>query len=191
MTRCFWIRHAPVAQSGCYTGRSDVAAILPARDARRVFPLPEGARWCASPLARAVETARWLMPAEAELHVYPALQEQDFGVWEGRRYDEVWQEAEHAHDWAQPERVRPEGGESFLDVCARVDAWLEGMLAAHAGEALVVVTHAGVVRAALRHALGVEAARALAFTLDYGSVTQVAYGPQGAVVECVNRLEPG
>ncbi|MDE3016525.1 MAG: histidine phosphatase family protein [Pseudomonadota bacterium] len=192
MMECFWIRHAPVQQTGCYTGQSDVAAIIPARPAQLAYPLPADALWFASPLRRAVQTAQWLMRScqvDAEqLQLAPELKEQHFGAWEGRYYDEVWKTAEHSHDWSRPETIRPHGGESFADVCMRVDGWLEWLLAEQDGRSVVIVAHAGSIRAGLRHTIGMTPAQALIFKIDYGSVTRIAYAPEKkACVNCVNR----
>lgn len=174
-THCLWIRHAPIAQTGCYTGQRDVDAILPPALSGRVFP-PDVV-WFSSPLKRAVQTAQWLQPTRP-LQYVDALKEQHFGQWEGCRYEEVWQEAEHRYDWSNPAGVRPEEGENFIDVCARVDAWLEQALVAHAGKTLVIVAHAGVIRAGLRHALALEPAQALSFPIHYTSLTHITYHPE-------------
>lgn len=175
----WWIRHAPIETTGGYTGQSDVDAMIP--DVTVLLDVPEDARWFVSPLKRARQTAKWLGKDSAE--IAPAVLEQHFGVWEGRYYDEVWKEAEHAHDWSQPELIRPENGESFADVFARVKAWVEAL---PEGD-YVVVAHAGSIRAALAHAMGLTVAEALTLSVDYCSISHVAYGGEKPQINYVNR----
>jgi len=65
----------------------------------------------------------------------------------------------------------PPGGESMLDVCARVAHGLEDLANAHEGEDMVIVSHGGAIRAALAHALGVHPDTALRFSIQNLSIT--------------------
>ncbi len=186
----WWIRHMPVEKTGCYIGQTDIPALIPEYQANLAMPLPEEALWFATPMLRTIDTAHWLMShSTAPLRMAPELLEQHFGKWEGKHYDEVWREEEILRDWSKPETIRPEGGENFLDVCARVDGWLEKQLAENATNHLIIIAHAGSIRAGLRHALTITPAQALAFQVDYGSITQVEYdaGEAMARVNYVNR----
>ncbi len=82
-----------------------------------------------------------------------ALAECDFGTWGGRTLADV-----HAEDgdavsaWMTDPDAAPHGGESLSLFSRRVASWLDGQ-ATLAGGA-VAVTHGGVVKAAVVHALG-------------------------------------
>lgn len=188
-----WIRHLPVENKGRYIGHTDIPAIIPHEVANLAVPLPENALWFASPLMRAVDSAHWLRQSVqgdiAPLKIAPELMEQNFGVWENKTYDEVWSKEENSHDWQKPALIKPVGGESFADVCARVDGWIENILKEVGAKKLIVVAHAGTIRAALRHALNLIPEQALNFAIDYGSITQVEYflDGSGARVGWVNR----
>jgi alpha-ribazole phosphatase len=75
--------------------------------------------------------------------------------------------------WHAPAVVRPPGGESFADVMVRVAAAVQRISPGAAGRDLVVVAHGGSIRAALAHALGIEAERALGFAVDNCSLTRL------------------
>ena len=85
--------------------------------------------------------------------VDPALAECDFGAWAGRSLADV-----HADDpeavsaWMTDPDAAPHGGESLSRFARRVAGWLDAQ-AASDGRALAV-THGGVVKAAVVHALG-------------------------------------
>ncbi len=89
------------------------------------------------------------------LIVEERLKEVGFGRWEGCTHDEVrsrWPE-----EWAafheDPVRHRPEGAEDLHAFIGRVAEALEERVRIHRGERVLVVCHAGVIRAALVHAL--------------------------------------
>jgi len=192
----YWIRHAPVEKSGRYIGQTEIPAIIPSHPANISTPLPSNAIWYSSPLIRSVDTAHWLMQSIGEntapLNIAPELMEQNFGVWEGKTYAEAWAEAESSgkmKEWDNPAVIKPEGGESFIGVCARVDHWIEARMKENIDKPLIIVAHSGSIRAVLRHALGIIPSQALLFTVEYGSITFVEYpaGENTAMVHFVNR----
>jgi alpha-ribazole phosphatase len=92
--------------------------------------------------------------------------EMDFGTWEGMAWDAIGEPAISA--WANDfVNLQPPQGESYLQLAQRVGDFLEDM-AQH--ERVVVVTHAGVIRAA--HALlnAIPLADSFAFQPECGGV---------------------
>jgi broad specificity phosphatase PhoE len=111
--------------------------------------LGAGEALCA-PALRARATAA---AAGLDADVDSALAECDFGAWAGRTLADV-----HAADpaaaeaWMTDPDAAPHGGESLTAFLARVGAWLDAQ-AALDGRA-IAITHGGVVKAAVAHALG-------------------------------------
>ena len=164
-TRFIWIRHFPVARTDVFTGHSDVDAIVP--PPRSVALDTVDAIWFASPLKRAGQTCAWL--TNCKTMIAPQLMEQSFGDWEGKRYDDI------LIDGNNPQDLLPPGGETFTAVCQRVHAWIDQMLAEYEGRTIIAVCHAGVIRAALSHALAITPAAALRFNMKYASATTTRY----------------
>lgn len=168
-TEFLLIRHAPIAEQGKLFGRSDVDAALPDRHAALPAAFAAAHR-ITSPARRCRQTAAWLWP-ETDIVQDPAFWEQDFGAWEGMGF-------EHIPDLGPLPRAdlaahRPARGESFLDLAARVAAGLEAVTVAGP---VVIIAHAGVIRAALGMALG-EPSQGLAFAVDPLSMTRLSrYG---------------
>ncbi len=97
----------------------------------------------ASPLSRARETAE-IIAAEVGLPepaLIDALVERNYGATEGLDWLQV--ETQYPHGTAAP------GRESREQVAARVIPALRELAAAHPGEALLVVSHGGAIRAVL------------------------------------------
>ncbi|NED12972.1 histidine phosphatase family protein [Streptomyces sp. SID9124] len=83
----------------------------------------------------------------------PALRDWGLGRWAGDRLDEVSaREPEGVAAWLADPAAAPHGGESLLDLCARVGGWLDSLDAAADGRVLAVA-EPSVVRAAVVHAL--------------------------------------
>jgi broad specificity phosphatase PhoE len=106
-----------------------------------------------SPALRARQTAAAL---GIEARPEEALRECDFGAWAGRTLAEVAEESpDDAREWMLDPDARPHGGESLTELLARVGSWLDTQRRLD-GRAFAV-THAGVVKAAVVHALGAPA----------------------------------
>lgn len=104
-----------------------------------------------SPAQRCRQTARAAGLTSARTD--PALAECDFGTWTGQTLEQVCAaDAAAARAWMTDPDATPHGGESLRRFAARVADWLDSQ-AASSGRA-VAVTHGGVVKAAVVHALG-------------------------------------
>lgn len=188
-TRWWWLRHAPLEiPSGQLPARNAKIRRDNAQIERVQRLLPDRAIWLASSLPRAIDSARALthVPATPEA----ALDEQDFGRWAGAAHAELWASGDAVYRafWEAPADAIPPDGESFVAQCARVSKVIEETSALHEGFDIVAVAHAGTIRAALAHALSLEPARALAFAVDYWSLTRLDRIDGVWRVICVNRL---
>lgn len=173
-----WIRHFPIEGKGKYIGHTDVDAVLP--EEKVTIVSDADILWFSSPLKRCLQTAKHLGATNPK--TAPELMEQHFGAWEGQPYDCV------QCDWANPAGMKPEGGESFEEVCVRVGAWLDKLLAAHKGREAIVIAHAGTIRAGLAHALNISPHQALAFRIEHACATEIEYFTSDETVACVSYV---
>jgi probable phosphoglycerate mutase len=110
-----------------------------------------------SPLERAQETASLIARRiNVEVCVRDNLNEIDYGEWTGKRIGELKNEEE----WQQFNTVRSAGcppkGESMASVQSRIVRELCELVSATCGEAIAVVTHSDVIKAALIHFLNMN-----------------------------------
>jgi alpha-ribazole phosphatase len=184
-TRLWLIRHAPVLGSPgmlhdlrAPADVSDVAAV-----SRLEAQLPADHAAITSSARRAQETAQAL---GLEPHVEPAFNEQDFGQWTGRTHDELRRDFSATYDdfWRGPASRRPPGGESFGEQIARVRTAIDRL---PQGD-VVIVAHAGTIRAALAIALGIAAEAALGFVIDPWSLTRLDRLDRAWRIVAVNRV---
>lgn len=193
-TRVFLVRHGVAdGADGVAVGQVDLP--LSAAGAESLHKLagswsggpPD--RLFASDLARASASAAILGAAwNLDFAIDARLREMDFGDWDGRSWSEIRAtEGAVLKEWMDSWWRRPApGGESLGDVARRAAAWLDEILAAHAGETVVAVAHGGSIRAALCHVLGLPLARAFHLHLDHGRVSSVVTTFRGVEVEMMN-----
>ena len=202
-TRLWLIRHALVAENerAMLYGVMDVSLCPDALVAQvpmyraLAARLPRPAAWCCTPLSRTRRTAEAIFAAgypEQELHVVPGLIEQHLGDYQGLAHaalPPLLQAPAHPF-WPLAGTERPPGGESMADVLARVGAALDELVARHAGQDVVAVSHGGAIRAAVAHALRLDADQSLHLSVHNLSLTRLDRLPEGWRVGCVNEL-PG
>ncbi|MDD3483750.1 histidine phosphatase family protein [Azovibrio restrictus] len=169
----YLIRHPRprVAPGTCY-GRLDLELAEPAgQAATRIAPrLPAGLPLWTSPARRCRELAAALHPAPA---IEPRLWEMDFGLWEGKSWDEIGPAA--LDSWAaDPAGFVPPGGESGLQVQARALDFVRE-LAQTGIIAAAVLTHAGILRALLAHQLQWPGQRWLELRFDYEQIVPLHF----------------
>jgi alpha-ribazole phosphatase len=186
VTRLVLVRHCEPEEDmrgRCYgsldVGLSDTGRVHARELAARVSA---GAVWT-SPRLRARETAS---PLSAAPLVDDGLRELDFGELEGRTFDEIAaSEPVLYRAWMEtPTQVRFPGGESYADLKARALRSLGRISAEH--ESAIVVTHGGVIRAALSAWLGIPDEWIFRIDLRYGGVTIVDLVEDTPIVRLVN-----
>lgn len=109
-----------------------------------------------SPMQRCHAFAKWLSRERAlPLSIDADLREVGFGSWEGVTRQELMTERreEYASFYRDPVNNRPPGAEPLADFGDRVGRAFERLLQTYAGERVLVVAHAGVIRAAVGHVL--------------------------------------
>lgn len=190
--RLWWVRHGP---THCRTmlGWTDLPADLGDRAAldRLNARLPAGAPVISSDLGRAVMTADALSAGRPRLPHDPDLREINFGLWEQRSAEEA--ERDGPGDirafWERPGAVAAPEGESWDQLCARVnrgaDRLLELARSGEIGRDVIVVAHLGAILTQVQRARRLTAYGALGQKIDNLSLTRLRH--EGAwQAECVN-----
>jgi broad specificity phosphatase PhoE len=150
--RLLLVRHAPTGATRAAAFPLDEAvdprALAAAVGLAAAFP-----RRCevlCSPALRCRQTAE---AAGLTATPDPRLCECDFGRWAGRTIADVHAaDPDAAEEWMRDPDAAPHGGEPLRAFAARVAAWLDEQVGRHGAAA--AITHGGVVKAALVHALG-------------------------------------
>jgi alpha-ribazole phosphatase len=141
----------------------------------------------ASPRSRALDTAAPIGAAHG-LAVTPddRLCELDFGELEGHTYDEIATTRPELYaTWmTAPTTVRFPGGESYADLRERAVAACEEIRGSH--PCALVVTHGGVVRAALAEWLSIPSEAIFRLDQSYGGITVVEWIEDTPTVRVVN-----
>lgn len=92
----------------------------------------------------------------AACRIEPRFDEYDFGRWDGRAFDELWQaEGDRlAAFFGDPDAVIPPGGEAAEAFRSRVRAGWAELIEQQAGSRVLVVGHGGVLRQIVADVLG-------------------------------------
>ncbi|MHC5209351.1 MAG: histidine phosphatase family protein [Planctomycetota bacterium] len=143
-----------------------------------------------SDLARCRDLGEKLVAATgARLELDAALREQAMGAWEGRSWADLTRE--HGREvtswWQDYANMRPPGGESLVDLAARVRSYREARLPALAGARVAIVTHIGVIRALLCDLLDVPLDQALRCSPAAASHTSLTLAESGVVVTALGE----
>lgn len=187
ITRLLLIRHGEswanvarlVGANEVCTGLTDVgreqAAFLAERFAA-TGPVPDVAY--ASSVLRARQTCAVLTErlGMGDATVERDLRELDAGAAEGMTAAEYESVYRAVSGWREERADVPlsPGGESWRALAARAERMVRGLLAAHPGETILAVSHAGFIAAAVQALLGVDlSARAAVITVGHTSITEL------------------
>lgn len=180
----YLIRHTQtVTQKGLCYGQTDVELADSFFDeAREILKkLPANPLVFSSPLSRCTRLAQ-LISAESILD--NRLLEMNFGDWENVAFAQI--ETEKLQCWTDNfVELAPPQGESFSQLYLRVESFWQDLLALE-NEQVVVVTHAGVIRAILAKALNLPLEKAFAFCVDFASVHKLRHENNYIYIEFLN-----
>jgi probable phosphoglycerate mutase len=129
-----------------------------------------------SPLARAVQTAEYLVQGRAlTIQLEPDLMDIDLGHWSGQNRDALFHSDPVWKAFVRDPLVAPADVETFPELEQRVVTAIERWLKKDAtGPLPAFVTHADVIKLLLAHYLGLEVGRARSLVIDNASVSVVA-----------------
>lgn len=193
MTRFFLIRHAANDHSGhAFAGRTPGIHLNAAGQeqalglASRFSGVPVAAVY-SSPLERAMQTAG---PIATLLRVAVNTREEflelDTGSWTGARFDALDGDPGFRRFNSLRSCSGAPGGELMVQAQARMVAGLESLRREHPRQALVVVSHGDMIRAALAHCLGMPLDLMLRLEVEMGSVSTVEIGEEAVRVLGIN-----
>jgi probable phosphomutase (TIGR03848 family) len=129
-----------------------------------------------SPLERTLETAEPIAAGHG-LPVVPmdGLAETNCGDWTGQAIEELskvdlWRQIQ-----VQPSGVRFPGGESMAEIQARMVAALDALVAQHAGQTIVVVSHSDPIKLVLAHYIGLHMDMMQRLVITPASITELEF----------------
>lgn len=151
--------------------------------------MPDDAPVISSDLVRASATADSIQKNRQRLQDDSKLREIHFGDWELRNYEDIEAaDPDRARAyWDNPGDVRPPNGESWNEVCARVNAAVDDLITSHPDRDLIVVAHFGVVLTQVQRALGITGYDTFGHRIDNLSLTEIQVKPRWEAVR-INHL---
>jgi broad specificity phosphatase PhoE len=142
-------------------------------------------RLVCSPLLRARQTAEAF--GVDDVTVDERWIELDYGDWDGLVLKEMdpaaWER------WRGDPSFAPPGGESLVDLAARVHAACEALVDEARAADVVVVSHVSPIKAAVAWALGVGPETSWRMFLGVAAVTRIAIGPRGPSLTSYNETQ--
>lgn len=193
------LRHGEVEGPPCMRGRVDrPLTTVGQRNMERAAKGLTFDRILCSPLQRCHRFAEELATQnDRPLDVEDEWLELDFGEWDGVDLQELSQQHGAALEqfWRDPFGFPPPGGEHPVDFCRRVGTAISLVPTRFTDETVLVVTHGGVIKAALAHLLRLGSEHGNWFTtlqIDYASLTSFTFWPDDKaarpVINFVNRI---
>jgi probable phosphomutase (TIGR03848 family) len=166
---------------------SDVGQTQAVAAAERIAALKQVAAVYASPLERTRETAKPIAAArDLKVQIDRGLLECDFGDWTGSKLKDLMKLPEWQTVQRYPSGFRFPNGESFAEMQTRMVGAIDGLVARHPGETIVVVSHADPIKAALAQALGTHLDLFQRIVVSPCSISAVLYGSTGPAVLAAN-----
>lgn len=196
-TTFFLVRHAAHDNVGGFLAGRTPGVVLGADGRAQAARVAERLRResfsgiFASPRERAAETAAAIATrSHVPVERADELDEIDFGSWGGKDFptlnaDPAWRRWNELRSLA-----RTPAGESMLDVEQRVIGFIERLGDRFPDGALVLVSHADVIRAAVGHMLGLATDFWQRFDIGPGSITTLIVGEWGARLLGLNEVVP-
>lgn len=137
-----------------------------------------------SDLARALATAqaiaqRNLPQGAAAVHTHSGLRERGFGIFEGHTYaaiEQQWPEESRRWKYREPD-FAPPGGESPLQLMARVRDTVNAIAQRHLGEQIVLVAHGGVMDMLYRLATQQSVSASRTWELNNTAINRLLWTP--------------
>ncbi len=145
----------------------------------------------ASPLKRTRQTAEAIARTTGlEIIFDESWYELSFGDWDGKSIEEVKAEDPDAYQaWLNSTAYAPGGGESYDEASVRIEEALEKLVAEYPGKKVIVVTHNGVIKTAIKLAMGAPAEAVFHVDATPCSISSISIWPSDGLraVRSVNE----
>lgn len=141
--------------------------------------VPDELPWQAivtSPLLRCQAFAQELAQTHnLPCHADDRLKEIGFGVWEGMTRDQLRADDPHILQrfFSDPVANRPQGAEVLSDFQQRVCSAIDAVVQTHSGQHILLVAHAGVIRAAISYVLGAPIENMFRIKVSNAAITRL------------------
>jgi alpha-ribazole phosphatase len=173
------VRHAPVKKQDGYIPKNNPSAVINLDHIQKLSCyIPKASTCYVSPLKRTIQTAKALSKFVnfEDITETKDLVEQNFGDWAGKRISDVWEElkhnkSQHNFSFICPETCPP-NGDSYLDQCKRVANFIDNFNFDNKNS-VVLITHAGTIRAILSHILEIEPDKSIGIEISHLSCTLI------------------
>lgn len=139
-----------------------------------------------SDLSRAHATAQAIANANltlrhARVTTHAGLRERGFGSFEGQTYAQIALDfpLESARWRNRDPHFAPPGGESLLQLHARITDTVNALAAQHLGQQIVLVAHGGVLDALYRLATQIDVSAPRSWALNNAAINRLLWTPQG------------
>ncbi len=187
----YFLRHGQTAAAGTYTGSTDVP--LSAEGISQILNISSYLReiiidfaYC-STLVRCRKSFELLqLPIECSFDA--ALTEINFGTWETRSFNQIYRDdKQNMEEWFRLREAFtfPEG-DNIRQFSSRIKDWFEN-LGDGRYKNVLVVSHAGVIKHAITHLLGLDINQADQFEVVEGRVSLVSIDDGFAVLKYLNK----
>lgn len=190
LARIFLVRHGETLwnRNFLYQGQKDIPLSEKGRkQAKKLAKALEREAFRAvysSDLKRAYETALAIAnPRDLDVILKKELREINFGKWEGYSFEELRRKypVEFSMWLNDPGEIRPPEGENLKELTQRVVGFLRKTAIEHKNEDILVVTHAGPIRAVLMSILELDIKHFWKFKISNASITVVNLDDSGDV----------
>jgi probable phosphoglycerate mutase len=169
---------------------SDEGVVQAERAAERIAKLRRRTKAVyASPMERTKQTAAPIARALGlRVRSNRGLIEADFGAWTGRKLADLMKLAEWGQVQHYPSGFRFPDGESFPEMQQRICGTIEKLVAEHAGQTIVIVSHADPIKAVIAGAMGTHLDLFQRIVVGPCSISTIMYAPSGPMVLGVNSM---
>ena len=142
-----------------------------------------------SPMKRCSEFAQKLSARNSiSITIENDLKEVGFGSWEGHSREQIMTDnlKEYEDFYRDPVNCRPSGAEPLADFIKRVSSCWDKVIKEYTGQHILLVAHAGVIRAIIAHILHAEAIGMYQIKVDNAGISRIVNNDHGSVLQFHN-----
>lgn len=177
------LRHGQLDTPGIFC--ASATAPLSKTGMNNLFKTTESGSWdiiISSPQRRCREFAEKLAEQkQCELVINKQFKEMNFGDWVDIKSETLWRENNEQYQqlWQTPDDFIAPNGESMQTFYHRVKSALDITLKTYQNQSILLITHGGVIRTILSHALEMNTLSVLKFNIAYAQMSRLHHYSDG------------